>query len=78
MILYCPLIDDDHASGPHRVVIPVSTVTRRTRDGNGRKVLENATVTGGEYVICALCDHWTRRTAVSCRCNCHREGTSAN
>lgn len=78
MILYCPHIDDDHASGPHHVVIPVSIITRVTRDDNGRKILERRSVTGDEHVICALCDHWTRRTAGSCRCNCHREASSAN
>lgn len=73
MILYCPHIDDQHGSFPHRVVIPVTTrvVTTRSRDaGTSREV---RVVTGSEFVICALCDHWTIRLVDRCRCTCHNE-----
>ena len=71
MILYCPRVDDVHAAGPHRVVIPVSTLTRRYRDGNGRICLEVCEVVGTEFGICAHCDHWTRRLVDTCKCECH-------
>lgn len=72
MRLYCPKIDDNHLSGPHHIVIPITTVIRRIGKGVlSSRVTES--VTGAEYVICEACDHWVKRFVFGCACYCHAE-----
>lgn len=69
MMIICPAIGDDHAAGPHRLVIPIHTILVRPRDR--RKASSVKVVTGPEFVICALCDHWVKRIVHRCHCFCH-------
>lgn len=67
MIVMCPNLDDEHGSFPHRLVITEPRFRR------GEIIQPSQT-----FVICALCDHETKRPVRNCRCvaGCHAEAAS--
>lgn len=70
MIIFCPAIGDDHAAGPHRIVIP-QHVIHVSSGKRGNAVKSVKLVTGPEFVVCAMCDHWVKRVVQHCSCFCH-------
>lgn len=67
MIILCPVVDDEHGSFPHRlIIIPERTIMAF------RKLV---TIPEKVFVVCALCDHWVNGR-IKCACFCHAESSS--
>lgn len=70
-VILCEMIEDEHASFPHRLV------TADTTHKCGRKCPPDHKPEKIVFVICANCDHWIKGDYPTCDCDwrCHAEGT---